>query len=235
MRKQKIISIVILWIFLITLTWCTKKIWNTTTDEIIHDWKDSTTINTTMSEEETWNESVEVEETNSEKTPQENEENEVEEENTNVTEKWTYEYESKLDKFSIQVPNDWSFEENKYGFSVIVYTPDDWDVRENLWVLIQTPQINTNLEEYYQESIKKIDEISEWFKEIKTSDIEINWLKGKNTIYETIQNNTNIKSQQTVFIKDNIVYVLQYTATKETFDKYINDVNNIIKSFTLKN
>ena len=164
MRKQKITSIVILWIFLITLTWCTKKIWNTTTDEIIHDWEDLTIIDTTTSEEKIWNESIE--ETNSEITSQEN---------------------------------------------------------------------NTNLEEYYQESIKKIDEISEWFKEIKTSDIEINWLKGKNTIYETIQNNTNIKSQQTVFIKDNIVYVLQYTATKETFDKYINDVNNIIKSFTLKN
>jgi hypothetical protein len=230
MHKQKIISILILWIFLVTLTWCTKKTWNTTINENIYDWENTTIIDTTTSEEEIWNESIE--EINNEITSQENEANE---ENTNITEKWTYEYESKLDKFSIQVPNDWSFEENKYGFSVIAYTPDDWEVRENLWVLIQTPQINTNLEEYYQESIKKIDEISEWFKEIKTSDIEINWLKGKNTIYETIQNNTNIKSQQTVFIKDNIVYVLQYTATKETFDKYINDVNNIIKSFTLKN
>lgn len=230
MNKQKIISIVILWIFLITLTWCTKKTWNTTTNENIYNWEDATVVNTTTSEGENWNELND--EINNEISA---EESGITEENTNVTEKWTYEYESKLDKFSIQVPNDWNFAENEYWFSVIVYTPDDWWVRENLWVLIQTPQINTNLEEYYQESIKKIDEISEWFKEIKTSDIEINWLKGKNTIYETIQNNTNIKSQQTVFIKDNIVYVIQYTATKNTFDKYMDGVNTIIKSFKILN
>jgi hypothetical protein len=137
--------------------------------------------------------------------------------------------------FTISIPNQWNFVENEHGFSVIVYTPEDWDLRENLWITIQTPQIDTDLEEYYKDSMQKIDGISEWFKEIKTTDIEINGIKGKSTIYETVENDTNIQSQQTVLIKNNIVYILQYTATKETFDKYINEINNIIKSFTILN
>lgn len=226
MHKQKIITIGALWILLIVISWCTKNVVNTTENENLEIWKDiSITDTTTMNEN--WDDTTEA---------TDNEINTEEKQDTsNPTKDWIYEYESKLYNFSIQVPNQWNFVENEYGFSVIFYTPNDWGVRENLWISIQTPQINTNLEEYYQETMKKIEEISEWFNEIESTDIEVSWLKGKNTIYETIQNDTNIKSQQTVFIDNNIVYILQYTATKETFDKYIKEVNNIIKSFTLKN
>lgn len=226
MHKQKIITVGALWILLIVISWCTKNVVNTIENENLEIWKDiSITDTTTMNEN--WDDTTEA---------TDNEINTEEKQDTsNPTKDWIYEYESKLYNFSIQVPNQWNFVENEYGFSVIFYTPNDWGVRENLWISIQTPQINTNLEEYYQETMKKIEEISEWFNEIESTDIEVSWLKGKNTIYETIQNDTNIKSQQTVFIDNNIVYILQYTATKETFDKYIKEVNNIIKSFTLKN
>lgn len=178
----------------------------------------------------------ETELTNTDKQEENKNDEKVEVSNKNNTDyKWFFEYESKPYKFTIQIPKDWSFLENEYGFSVLLYTPEDWDLRENLGVTVQTPQIPTNLETYYKESMQKIAEISEWFKEISTSNIEVNWLKGKKAIYETVQNDTNIKSQQTVFIKDNIVYIFQYTATKKTFDKYINEVNSIITSFTFKN
>ena len=163
------------------------------------------------------------------------------EEDTNTTQEpekinGAYEYQNKPYNFTIQIPNNWSFVENEHGFTVLVYTPEDWDIHENLWITVQTPQIATDLEDYYKDSMKRIDEISEGFKEIKTSDIEINWLKGKSTIYETIKNDTNVKSQQTVFIdNNNYVYILQYTAKKDTFDKYMDGVNTIIKSFKILN
>ena len=207
------------------MTWCSKNAWATTQNEITPTWKDNTFVESTNWEEETWSESNETT----------NNETNAKEDITQINNEWRYEYESKLYNFTISIPNQWNFVENEHWFAVIVYTPEDWDLRENLWITIQTPQIDTDLEEYYKESMQKIDGISEWFKEIKTTDIEINGIKGKSTIYETVENNTNIQSQQTVLIKNNIVYILQYTATKETFDKYINEINNIIKSFTILN
>lgn len=218
MNKQKAIFLLVLWVFILSLTGCTKN----TSNNIDN--------NTTI-----WNNEVvnqEISEINNE---WENEED------TNTTQEpekinGAYEYQNKPYNFTIQIPNNWSFVENEHGFTVLVYTPEDWDIHENLWITVQTPQIATDLEDYYKDSMKRIDEISEGFKEIKTSDIEINWLKGKSTIYETIKNDTNVKSQQTVFIdNNNYVYILQYTATKDTFDKYMDGVNTIIKSFKILN
>jgi len=225
MKKQKLIPIVVLWIFLISAAWCSKSTSTATENEITPTQEENTILEPNNWEEEIWIESNET---------TDNETN-AEEDTTPISNEWRYEYESKMYNFTISIPNQWNFVENEHGFSVIVYTPEDWDLRENLWITIQTPQIDTDLEEYYKDSMQKIDGISEWFKEIKTTDIEINGIKGKSTIYETVENDTNIQSQQTVLIKNNIVYVLQYTATKETFDKYINEINNIIKSFTILN
>ena len=225
MKKQKLISIGVLWICLISMTWCWKNTWTTTQNEITSTLGDNAIVESTNWGKETWNESNET--TNTEINTKEY--------STQINNEWRFKYESKLYNFTIDIPNQWNFVENEHGFSVIIYTPEDWDLHENLWITIQTPQIDTDLEEYYKDSMQKIDGISEWFKEIKTTNIEINGIKGKNTIYETVENDTNIQSQQTVLIKNNIVYILQYTATKETFDKYINEINNIIKSFTILN
>lgn len=237
MHKQKVIYLLILWIFILSLTGCEKNTSNNI-DNNITIWSNDTTIWEDNEQELGVNNDIEYTEEDVEKETIEEEvvEEEVKDEEEPEKIDWTFKYDSKLYNYTIQIPNNWNFVENEYGFSVLVYTPEDWNVRENLWITIQTPQIDTNLEEYYKESMQKIAEISEWFKEIKTSDIEVNWLKGKNTIYETVQNDTNIKSQQTVFIDSkNYIYILQYTATKETFDKYIDGVSTIIKSFKILN
>jgi hypothetical protein len=233
MNKQKFTFLLVMWVLTLTLSGCTKSISNNTDNDAII-WDNEVVIweNLEVNEENTEvNEikDIENEEEDTENTIKNDEEKSVKDEDT-------YEYDNKPYSFTIQIPNNWNFVENEYGFAVLVYTPEDWDVRENLWISVQTPQIDTNLEDYYKESMQKIAEISKWFKEIKTSDIEINWLKGKSTIYETIQNDTNIKSQQTVFIDSkNYVYILQYTATKDTFNKYLNGINTIIKSFKILN
>ena len=228
MSKQKVISLLVAWVLIFSLTGCTKN-----------------TSNITNNDNSAWANEAVIWETNNLEWEINNEEDNTAEDNENNTETiaqetekfdGTYEYDNKPYNFTIQIPNNWNFVENEHGFTVLVYTPEDGDIHENLWITVQTPQIATNLEDYYKDSMTKIAEISEWFKEIKTSDIEINWMKGKSTIYETVQNDTNIKSQQTVFIDSkNYVYILQYTATKETFDKYLDGANTIIKSFKILN
>lgn len=210
-------------------------------DEI--EWTDETDTSTNIESEnieskdnwkktdtEKWKKSKEKETTkNTESTDTNNETKEH-----NIKEKKTYDYESKLYRFTVKVPFTWTFVEEKYWFTVLFYTPDDDEISENLWISIQTPQTAANLEEYYKDSMQKISEISEWFKKIGAKKIEVNGLKWISAVYETKQNGTNVKSQQTVIIDDkNHVYVLQYTATKDTYDKYINDVNNIIRSFKI--
>jgi hypothetical protein len=59
-----------------------------------------------------------------------------------------------------------------------------------------------------------------------------NW---KSIVYEFSDKWLNLKAQQTVFIQDNKAYVFTYTATKETFEKYIDTINKIINSFTILN
>jgi hypothetical protein len=47
-------------------------------------------------------------------------------------------------------------------------------------------------------------------------------LNGKKIIYEHQTSDKNLKSQQTFMIsKDNIVYSIVYTATKESFNKFL--------------
>lgn len=202
------------------LNWCTKK--QTWTNDVSNT-TDETPIEATASDTQEVENNIE----NTEETVKNNNKNDY---------KWYYEYQNKSYNFTIEIPWNWTFMENEFNFPVLVYTPEDWWVRENLGISVQTPQIATDIETYYSESMKKIAEISEWFNEISSTDIEVNWLKGKSTIYETIQNDTNIKSQQTVFIdENNYVYILQYTATKDTFDKYSKEIDHIIKSFKILN
>lgn len=230
MNKKNVCWVVWLCLVLVMstmlLNWCTKKqTWTNDVSNII----DETSIESTTSDTQEVKDNTENAEENAEETA------EIEDNNKNNY-KWYYEYENKLYNFSIEIPGNWTFMENEFNFAVLVYTPEDWWVRENLGVSVQTPQIATDLETYYSESMKKIAEISEWFNEINSTDIEVNWLNGKSTVYETVQNDTNVKSQQTVFIdKNNYVYILQYTATKDTFNNYSKEIDYIIKSFKILN
>ena len=232
-----------MFIFILTVSWCKNK---NEVEEIII-WWDNTNIEDTTIEKETQNTEIAQEELAQNETNKEINEvkttNDTTKENDTKIEKSqnqkksnSYTYENKKYNFSIQIPNSWTFQEEEYNFAVLLNTPKDDEINENLWISVQTPQIKTDLNTYYSNSMKKIAEISDNFKEISYTDIEVNWIKWKSVIYESTQWDTIIKSQQTVFIDDdNKVYILQYTATKSTFDKYLNTINWIIKSFEVLN
>lgn len=153
--------------------------------------------------------------------------------NTNINQ--FVEYENKKFNFKLNIPSKRTFQENSQWFDLKLNTPKNDDINENLWVKVQTLKKPETLEDFSQTTIEWLKNLYEDYNEIEKENIRINWIDGIQLIYEISENWYKIKSQQTTLIKDNKSYIFQYTATKESFEMYINDINNIIKSFTILN
>ncbi len=143
-------------------------------------------------------------------------------------------YENKTEKFSFDFVDGREFQENKYGFTTIVFTPKDDEIKENVWVSVQHLQKFLSVQEYYEETINKLKETITGFTEVSTEDITQDNLKWKTLTYEYKEWETTLKSQETFLMwEDNTVYIINYTATKETFDNFIDWVEQIITSFKI--
>lgn len=145
------------------------------------------------------------------------------------------EYENKKYNFKINIPINRTFQEDNKWFTLILSTTKNDNINENLWIKVQELQVEETPESYTQRTIEWLKDLYETYKETNKKNIEINWINGISLTYEMIESWYNLKAQQTVFLKDKKSYVLQYTATKKTFDNYINEINNIVNSFTILN
>lgn len=150
----------------------------------------------------------------------------------NTTEIKYIEYQNKKYNFKIQIPNTRTFQENINWFNIEIKTPKNDSINENLWIVVQELQTEETLESFTEKTIEWLKELYEDYNEITKENIEINSNEWITVTYEISENWYKIKAQQTAFLKDNKSYVFQYTATKETFDNYINEINNIVNSFT---
>lgn len=144
-------------------------------------------------------------------------------------------YENKMDKFSFELPKERTLKENELWFNAIVFTPEDDDIKENVWISVQNLQKFLSVQEYYEETIYQLKDTLIWFKEIKSEDITKWSLNWKTIKYEQTASGKTLLSQQTFLISpDNTVYSINYTATKETFEKFIKWVELILSSFKVK-
>lgn len=159
----------------------------------------------------------------------------ITDENQNIYTNQFVEYENKKFNFKLNIPSKRTFQENSQWFDLKLNTPKNDNINENLWVKVQTLKKPETLEDFSQTTIEWLKNLYEDYNEIEKENIRINWIDGIQLIYEISENWYKIKSQQTTLIKDNKSYIFQYTATKESFEMYINDINNIIKSFTILN
>lgn len=147
-------------------------------------------------------------------------------------------YENKTNNFSFEF-SDWrEFQEDKYWFTVVVFTPKDDEIKENVGIAVQQLQKFISIQEYYEETVNKLTETLNWFKEINNYEVSnknTDTLKWKTIVYEYNEWDLTLKSQQTFFMwTENTVYILNYTATADTFDKFIDWANTIINSFSLE-
>lgn len=145
------------------------------------------------------------------------------------------EYENKKYNFKIEIPNTWTFQEETNWFNIEIKTPKNDNINENLWIIVQELQTEETLESYTENTVIWLNDLYESYNEISKEDTEINSTKWIILTYELSENWYEIKSQQTVLLKDNKAFVFQYTATKDTFNQYINEINYIINSFTILN
>lgn len=143
-------------------------------------------------------------------------------------------YEHKLENFSIEYPKNWTLTENDYSFDVMIKTPHDDNIDEHVGISIQKLQKFLSTAEYYEETIFQLKDSLESFKEISSKDFNKWKLNGKQITYEHNVWEHKIKSQQTFLIStENTVYSINYTATKNTFDKYFEWAKLILDSFEL--
>ncbi len=144
-------------------------------------------------------------------------------------------YENKEEVFSFEFLSGRTFDENKYWFKTIVFSPLDDKIKENVGITTQQLQKFLSVQEYYEETINNLQNTIKGFKETSAVDI-VQWeLKGKTITYEYQEWDVMIESQETFLMApENKVYIINYTATKDTFDKFIDWANSIIKSFKIK-
>lgn len=143
-----------------------------------------------------------------------------------------YIYENKTNNFKIDIPKKWTFEENTHWFNCLIYTPQNDNIKENLWIYVKNLSKNDTLEELLETTITEL--IDTYNVEIiSNSYTKINWETWTNLIYSFKDWEYEIQSQQTTFIIWNKIYIFQYTATKNTFNKFSDEINYIISSFKL--
>ncbi len=141
-------------------------------------------------------------------------------------------YESKSGNFSLNFPKEWTLKENEYWFDTIIFTPKDDEINENVWISVQKLQKFLSVQEYYEETISQLKDTLIWFKEIKSEDINKWTLNWKKIEYEHKSDDKTLYSQQSFLISpENIVYSINYTATKNTFKNFIKWVELILNSF----
>jgi hypothetical protein len=138
--------------------------------------------------------------------------------------------------FSIQYPTAWNYQENVYGAIAMFFTPQGTgdQFRENVGIVTETLPSTMTVDEYYAIIKPQLQNLIKDYTELSNENITIDGLTGKKLIYEGTQVNYKLKWQQVFVIKDTTAYIINYTATADTFDQYIADVNAMVKTFALK-
>jgi len=144
-------------------------------------------------------------------------------------------YQSKVGWFSVQYPSKWTFQENAYGSIVMFFAPtSEWDkIKENLSVIKEDTKKIITSEQYYQSSKELLVKSLTDFSEISNQNIKIDWIDAKKIIYKRTLWDTKLQVEQVLLIKDKAAYIFTYTATPETFDDYIKNIDQIINSFSI--
>lgn len=144
-------------------------------------------------------------------------------------------YENKQYRLKLDFPSTWNFKENVYWATVMFFAPEKADkTTENLGITIKLIDSWANLETLYTDNKNMLKEISEDFTIENEKDIKIDNYPAKQVQYSFSQWEYKIKQEQTIVIKWEILYMIGYTATQDTFDDYKKEVDTIIDSISIR-
>lgn len=145
-------------------------------------------------------------------------------------------YENKQYRLKLDFLSNRTFKENVYWTTVIFFAPEKENktTRENLWITIKLINSWSNLDSLYDENKAILEWISANFVIESEKDIKIDNYPAKKIQYSFSQEWYNIKQEQILVIKGETLYMINYTATQDTFDDYKKDVDKIIKSISIR-
>lgn len=144
-------------------------------------------------------------------------------------------YENSDAWFSLQYPSAWTIKENVYGATVMFSSPltDGDTISENVSVVKKVLENTYTPLEYYEINKAEIVKAITDFSEISNEEILINGIVGQKVVYEWVQGATDLQMLQVYFIKDGTSYVVTYTATKKTFDDFVQQADEMIASLVI--
>ncbi len=130
---------------------------------------------------------------------------------------------------------DWrTIETGKYWFDTIAFSPKDDDIRENVSIKTDELQKFLSVQEYYEETINTLQNQVKWFEEIEKKEVNINDMKWVSIMYTHLWWEIELKSERTFLMSpENIVYIIEYISTADTFTKFYTEYKKILQSFNV--
>ena len=138
--------------------------------------------------------------------------------------------------FSIQYPATWNAQENVYGASVMFFTPQlsGDKFRENVGIVTEVLPTDMSVADYYISIKAQLTNMIKDYQELSNEDITIGDVAAKKIVYVGTQDSYKLKWMQVLAIKNKVAYVINYTASADTFDQFSKEADAIVKSFVLK-
>lgn len=143
------------------------------------------------------------------------------------------EYKNTVKGFSIYAIKEWHVEENikQAAFASFNTEKDKDDFAESVNILIQDMKENpVTLQQYTDGSVNDIKKLTN--SNIESSeDVMFGGLNGHKIVYSNLAKSVNYKKMSVYTIKDGKVYLLTYTAKSDTYSKFSDKIEEVVKSF----
>ena len=139
--------------------------------------------------------------------------------------------------FSCQYPSDWTLDDNYADTLVLFAKPVDSENDPHINVNIFIEELTTNqgisLEEYAEIREVQFQELDNYEK-VAEQDISVSGIDAKLFVYSFDISTISIKGAQVFFIRNNIAYIITYTATPTSYNENYSEFKLIIDSFSFQ-
>ncbi len=137
-------------------------------------------------------------------------------------------------KFTVYYPQGWKLS-NQGSPELIFYISSpklsEYDyVQENVNLISQVVAPETDLATYEQELEKKANSQLQNIKKISSTEMEFKGHPAINSVYEAVVNDVRVKWNQYVWLQDDRVYLLTYSADISQYETYKGLATEIIES-----
>jgi serine/threonine-protein kinase len=142
-------------------------------------------------------------------------------------------------KIKIDYPETWAKQKHDDILSRrIILIPDDPDSsneRNNVSINVEDLSSATiSLSQYTQETVAALKKFSDATEINGPNDVTVASSQGSKVIFLAVEDGKEQKKMQIWTLRQNRAYIITYTADRDKFDRYIDRVDKIVKSFEIQ-